>query len=82
MKVKSEGKTEQKKRKRIEDALNVDEPCAKKLKLNSQESSSRLEDSNAQMSDSEGENLNIDKSPPFNPYKYGQINVHVANYMY
>ena len=80
MKVKSEGKTEQKKRKRIEDALNVDEPCAKKLKLNSQESSSRLEDSNAQMSDSEGENLNIDKSPPFNPYKYGQINVHVANY--
>nr|XP_022325546.1 telomerase reverse transcriptase-like isoform X1 [Crassostrea virginica] len=70
MKVKSEGKTEQKKRKRIEDALNVDEPCAKKLKLNSQESSSRLEDSNAQMSDSEGENLNIDKSPPFNPYKF------------
>ena len=80
MKVKSEGKTEQKKRKRIEDALDVDEPCAKKLKLNSQESSSQQEDSNTQMLDSEGENLNVDKSPPFNPYKYGQINVHVANY--
>lgn len=78
MKVKSEGKTEQKKRKRIEDALDVDEPCAKKLKLNSQESSSQQEDSNTQMSDLE--NLNVDKSPPFNPYKYGQINIHVANY--
>ena len=80
MKVKSEGKTEQKKRKRIDDALDVDEPCAKKLKLNSQESSSQQEDSKTQMSDSEGENLNVDKSPPFNPYKYGQINIHVANY--
>lgn len=78
MKVKSECKTEQKKRKRIEDALDVDEPCAKKLKLNSQESSSQQEDSNTQMSDLE--NLNVDKSPPFNPYKYGQINIHVANY--
>lgn len=78
MKVKSEGKTEQKKRKRIEDALDVDEPCAKKLKLNSQESSSQQEDSNTQMSDLE--NLNVDKSPPFNPYKYGQINIHIANY--
>lgn len=80
MKVKSEGKTEQKKRKRIEDALDVDEPCAKKLMLNFQESSSQQEDSKAQMSDSEGENLNVDKSPPFNPYKYGQINIHIANY--